>query len=185
MPLSPEEKFEIIQRARESVELCDRVLADRRDPDSIETIIPFRKPEPEPKLARTFTDSEISRLAHQVADDARNRVTALRDEFVARVDDLNDEVEGVSKYVSVELGQLLTTVFGDVAAHFDEIYAELKGVKTKFIESDIEQLRADVGQLRSNFLELQATVSNLALEVASLRDALDSIDRSAKVVALR
>lgn len=61
----------------------------------------------------------------------------------------------------------------------------MESLRSKEIEGDIIELKSEVTIVKADLSALQSVVANLAAEVAALRDTVDTIERSAKVVTLR
>ena len=61
----------------------------------------------------------------------------------------------------------------------------MESLRSKEIEGDIIELKSEVTIVKTDLSALQSVVANLAAEVAALRDTVDTIERSAKVVTLR
>ena len=144
----------------------DRLLSERHEP--LTNVIPLpRKPPPEPP--RTYyTDEVVNRM----------------------IGELREQLDEHCDYINGELASLLTRVFNDVADQFEGLRFDLqslRSVQNKYVETDIDELKAEVASLRADHATLARTVESLSFEIASLRDDVQSIERSAggKVVTLR
>ena len=168
---------------RELMAEVDRLLAERRDPNDLETwsnVLHFtqkQKPPPEPPRTK-YTDSVVDQLINGVREETRAQLGALREE-------VSGDLTEIERYISGELSQLLTTTFDTIAIEFEYTRLDIKALQNKFVETDISELQSEVSSLGADHAALARTVESLSFEVANLRDTLDAIERSGKVIALR
>ena len=111
------------------------------------------------------------------------------DPIVTRmIEELRSQLDEHCDYVNNELASVLTQVFNDVADQFESLRLDLQSLRNlqnKYVEADIDALKAETAALRSDFSSLQTIVGNLSGQIAQLADDMASIERSNKIVSFR